>query len=50
MQADWARSLRDQCQASGVPFFFKQIKVDGKMVKMPELDGEVWGEYPGDAK
>lgn len=21
---DWARSLRDQCQAAGVPFFFKQ--------------------------
>ena len=24
MQADWARSLRDQCQAAGVPFLFKQ--------------------------
>lgn len=24
MQADWARSLRDQCQVAGVPFFFKQ--------------------------
>jgi protein gp37 len=24
MHADWARSLRDQCQAAGVPFFFKQ--------------------------
>jgi protein gp37 len=22
---DWARSLRDQCQAAGVPFFFKQM-------------------------
>ena len=21
---DWARSLRDQCAAAGVPFFFKQ--------------------------
>jgi protein gp37 len=21
---DWARSLRDQCQAANVPFFFKQ--------------------------
>ena len=25
MQPVWARSLRDQCQAAGVPFFFKQI-------------------------
>lgn len=24
MDTDWARSLRDQCQAAGVPFFFKQ--------------------------
>ena len=25
MHPDWARSLRDQCQAAGVPFFFKQF-------------------------
>lgn len=24
MHTDWARSLRDQCAAAGVPFFFKQ--------------------------
>jgi protein gp37 len=24
MHPEWARSLRDQCQAAGVPFFFKQ--------------------------
>lgn len=24
MHPDWARSLRDQCDAAGVPFFFKQ--------------------------
>lgn len=24
MHPDWARSLRDQCSAAGVPFFFKQ--------------------------
>lgn len=24
MHADWVRSLRDQCAAAGVPFFFKQ--------------------------
>jgi protein gp37 len=24
MHPDWLRSLRDQCQAAGVPFFFKQ--------------------------
>lgn len=25
MHPDWARSLRDQCQAASVPFFFKQF-------------------------
>jgi len=24
MHPDWVRSIRDQCQAAGVPFFFKQ--------------------------
>lgn len=24
MRPDWARSVRDQCQAAGVPFYFKQ--------------------------
>lgn len=24
MHPDWARSIRDQCQAAGVPYFFKQ--------------------------
>jgi len=24
MHPDWVRSIRDQCQAEGVPFFFKQ--------------------------
>jgi hypothetical protein len=24
MHPDWARSLRDQCAAAGIPFFFKQ--------------------------
>ena len=25
MHADWARNLRDECLAAGIPFFFKQI-------------------------
>jgi protein gp37 len=24
MHQDWARAIRDQCQAAGVPYFFKQ--------------------------
>ena len=44
---DWIRSLRDQCQAARVPFFLKQITVDGKKVPLPELDGRTWSEMPG---
>ena len=43
MHPDWARSMRDQCQVAGVPFFLKQLGG----VKMPVLDGKVWAEYPG---
>lgn len=43
MHPDWVRSLRDQCQAAGVPFFFKQwgewLGVDHQMVN---------GEWPTD--
>ncbi len=43
---DWPRSLRDQCQAVGAAYFFKQSQRDGKLVKMPALDGRVWDEMP----
>jgi protein gp37 len=29
----WFESLRDQCAAAGVPFFLKQMVVDGKLRK-----------------
>ena len=46
MAAEWARHLRDQCQAAGVPFFFKQWggrtpKAGGRV-----LDGRTWDEAP----
>ena len=46
MHPDWARSLRDQCQAAGTAFFLKSMHIDGKIVKMPELDGRKWGDFP----
>jgi protein gp37 len=49
LEQDWAMDLRDQCQGAGVPFFLKQMMLNGKLVKMPELDGEVWDEMPGAA-
>lgn len=31
---------------NGVPFFLKQMEIDGKIVKMPELDGQMWRQMP----
>ncbi len=43
---DWARSLRDQCQAAGVPFFFKQWGGRNKKAAGRELDGRTWDDMP----
>ena len=43
---DWARSVRDQCVAAKIPFFLKQMPVDGKLTILPELDGKAWNEFP----
>jgi protein gp37 len=55
MHPDWARSVRDQCVAAGVPFFFKQwgqfspdecgprgewVRRDGGCIKPPLQPGE----------
>lgn len=44
--ADWARILCKQCQAASIPFFYKQAKLNGRMVETPELDGRRWMEFP----
>lgn len=46
MHPQWARSLRDQCTASGVPFFFKQWGGTNKKAAGRELDGRTWDEVP----
>jgi protein gp37 len=45
MDHAWARSLRDQCRAAGVPFFFKQSSGPRPDTGI-ELDGQVIREYP----
>jgi protein gp37 len=40
MHPDWARTLRDQCAAAGVPFFFKQW---GEWREFPTPDGSIEG-------
>jgi protein gp37 len=46
MERAWVRSVRDQCNAAGVAFFFKQWgglrpKTGGRM-----LDGREWNQFP----
>jgi protein gp37 len=44
--AAWVRSVRDQCQVVGVPFFFKQWGGRNKKKAGRELDGRTWDEMP----
>ena len=46
MQLEWVRSIRDQCVATGVPLFFKQAWVQGKLDHDPKLDGRTWRQFP----
>jgi protein gp37 len=46
MDLGWARSLRDQCVAAGVPFFFKQVGGRTPKAGGRSLDGRSWSEFP----
>jgi protein gp37 len=46
MEADWVRSVRDQCLAQGVSFFFKQWGGRNKAAAGRKLDGRTWDEMP----
>ncbi len=47
MEEKWVRSVRDQCVARGVAFFYKQRLDDhGRKVSLPVLDGRQWAEMP----
>jgi protein gp37 len=46
MQREWVESLRDQCAAAGVPFFFKQWGGVRKTKAGRILDGRTYDELP----
>lgn len=46
MDPDWARDLRDQALAAGVPFYFKQWSGERSRSLGRELDGREWNELP----
>ncbi len=47
MAPEWVREIRDQCIATGVPFFFKQWGGRTSKAKGRLLDGRTWDEMPG---
>lgn len=44
MNSDWARSIRDQCRAANVPFFFK--KTGTALGNQGYLDNQYYREFP----
>ncbi|TDF94709.1 DUF5131 family protein [Paenibacillus piri] len=46
MDANWVRSILNQCQAAEVPFFFKQWGGVMKHKNGRLLDGREWNEFP----
>lgn len=50
MHPDWARSLRDQCVAAGVPFFFKQWGKWYPLASRTVIDAQRNAPRPGQLK
>jgi len=48
MDEAWVRSLRDQCVAACVAFFYKQHASAGRKIPLPLLDGRQWVQFPTD--
>ena len=46
MQIEWVRSIRNQCNAEGVAFHFKQWGGVNKKKHGRVLDGRTWDEFP----
>jgi protein gp37 len=46
VEADWIRSIRDQCHANNVAFFFKQWGGVTPKAGGNRIDGRRWLEYP----
>jgi protein gp37 len=46
IRPEWVRSIREQCQRAGVPFFFKQWGGQDKKKSGRQLDGRTYDELP----
>lgn len=43
---DWIIDLKNAFKIYNKPVFIKQADINGRLVKMPQIDGRVWAEYP----
>lgn len=50
MSPAWVTDLRDQCQRSKVPFFFKQWGGKNKKKAGRLLDGQIWDQMPAEPR
>jgi protein gp37 len=50
MEKVWATDIRDQCDAVGVPFFFKQWGGFNKKAAGRLLEGRTWDEMPEETR
>lgn len=46
MDPEWAESILKQCQAAGVPWFFKQAMYRGELSHEPPMWGRTWQQMP----
>ena len=46
IKVEWVRSIREQCIAQDVPFFFKQWGGTNKKKAGRVLDGKIWSQMP----
>lgn len=47
-KTEWFRELKSQCVSDNVPFFLKQMEINGKVTKAPMLEGRQWLYIPID--
>ncbi len=50
LEKEWVVSIRDQCQAAGIPFFFKQWGGVRKSKAGRHLDGQTYDERPAQSR
>lgn len=49
MGEQWPRTMREQCDAAGIAYFFKQWGGTNKKATGRDLDGRTWDELPDHA-